>query len=191
VITIDSNFSPEFQASIKAGIALIDKIWPITQTLTFTPIRGRTRNGWCRRDDENTPLYTIGINKNLVNPNDIIEVVIHEILHSYAETCYDHHGGEWKKRADIINQRYPDIHIQRTGHLKKNISDYKTFVMCNNCEHIYGYTNTPYTLLKSIARNEGRFRCGQCNSSDLVKISKATALEIEAEKAKQKEREIV
>lgn len=69
-----------------------------------------------------------------------VGTLIHEILHSFFPT--DHHGGNWKKYADIIS-KYTEYDIKRfateeeMGALHKG--DAKYMCRCSKCGQIFEY----------------------------------------------------
>lgn len=170
-IKIDSKFSSEFQNCIQIGLAICDKHWAINQELNFVTATGKSRNGWCKILEKGKK-YLIGINTGMVKRDDIIQTVVHEVLHSYPETQYDGHTGEWRKRANIINQEYSQLDIQRTNHCEKNEAMFKYSVTCTACGRTLArYVTKPTRMMQNIQHRI--VACGFCRSPQL-KVTKLT-----------------
>ena len=104
--------------------------------------------GVCKRKQsvfgDAIPKSEIGISSRLLEknyPKDYrVGTLIHEILHAYFPK--DHHGGDWKKYAQVIS-KYTQYDIQRlateeeTGALNKG--DAKYMCRCSKCGQIFEY----------------------------------------------------
>jgi len=137
----------KFESIINKGFTLVNNLWTINHNCEFKKCTGTSRNGLCRRLDDNN--YLIKINECLVKEDDILEVVIHELLHSYPEVYKDGHKGEWKVRANEIYKKY-GIKVQRTNSFEKSIEKTKRKVSrkvyqfnCWECGRTWYYYRKP------------------------------------------------
>lgn len=141
---IDSSVPKNIADVIRDGYQKVDALWPISQTVSFITNKGKTRNGYCKKISQN--FYTIAINKDIVNSKDILNVVIHELLHSYPTVFSQGHKGEWLKRAAIINKTY-NLNVKRTNNYERAEvypkKKYKYHVWCTCCHHEWNYSKTP------------------------------------------------
>lgn len=103
--------------------------------------------------DEERFVFTIEINKQLLEENieemALKNTIVHEILHT-CDDCFNH-GAAWKEKADIMNNKYPKYNIKRlTTFSEKNIEfddrDFNYVLQCQSCGRKYGY----YRMSKAI-----------------------------------------
>lgn len=134
---IDKSIPKEVADIMREGYTKIDSLWPISHIVSFVANTGKTRNGYCKKISED--FFQIAINKDLVKKEDILEVVCHELLHSYPSIFPEGHKGTWKERARIVQQTY-NIQVQR----------------CNNFERSKAYQKAPVKF---------RFECTQCKTT--------------------------
>lgn len=97
--------------------------------------------GTTKRYSNNTYLIEISIHafKKGKTRHDLVNVLIHEMLHVLY--FHDGHTGRWKEIANKFNQsNYSKKFgkIERTGKIKRDISDYKYAVKCKKCGDIIG-----------------------------------------------------
>ena len=141
---IDKSIPKQVADVMREGYKKVDDLWPISQTISFVSNSGRTRNGYCKKVSKD--FYTIAINRDIVNPQDILDVVVHELLHSYPEVFPQGHKGEWKKRAEIVNNVY-GLHIQRVANYKRSQTYAKRktnyIATCSKCHSEWEYTRLP------------------------------------------------
>lgn len=76
-----------YEEERKKAIELLNPIMPITQELEWGTMKGKTKLGLCRRLSDTKCL--IKINENITNKDVLLNVIIHEILHSYEGTKED------------------------------------------------------------------------------------------------------
>ena len=111
--------------------------------------KDKTAHGKCRsRMNRNSgEIYSeIFISEYMLKENitedDRVNTMIHEILHAYFPR--DHHGGNWKRYADVIT-RETGIKIERLADkesseaFNKNI-DFKYILKCTKCGKEFGYS---------------------------------------------------
>lgn len=170
MITIDPSFTDQFKTCIQVGLGLVNKLWPITQNLYFKPCAGDSRNGWCQYPNRrHKGVCVIGINKLLLNENDIVTTVVHEVLHSFKDSQKDHHGGNWKKRVAVMKKTYPELSgLSRCNNYNRDENAYKYFVKCSDCGLEWKYSRKPYWFDTASARR----RCPDCNTKHLVTFTK-------------------
>ncbi len=161
---IDKSIPKQVADVMREGYKKVDDLWPISQTISFVSNSGKTRNGYCRRVSKD--FYTIAINRDIVNPQDILNVVVHELLHSYPEVFPQGHKGEWRRRAEIVNNIY-GLHIQRTANYKRSQTytkrDPKYRAYCTKCYHSWDYTRAP----KWIDRVD-KVQCPYCHTNTIL-----------------------
>lgn len=159
-IDIDTRLRNDFMNAY----LIVDSYVPKTEqsSITRVYISGRMTSalGICRTRKSRSTGKTeseIGISSRLMNASYPIQyrvgTLIHEILHSYFPT--DHHGGKWKKYADIIS-KYTEYDIQRLANeeeseVLKNLSKYQC--RCTKCGEMFGYDR-----LSDVVRNPYRYR---------------------------------
>lgn len=142
-----------------------DKINRIYRPITINS-RAKSRWGRCTRGSYG---YTIEISERLlgnrVPKDEVMNVIIHEILHSCKEGMS--HKGMWKVYADKVNRKYPQYHITRTTSAEnfglqeeQNLIKRQYAIKCTKCGNIH-YSSK---LSKSIQFPE-RYRCGCCGGS--------------------------
>ena len=164
--TYKEKFDPKFKEAIEKGYQLCDKIWPITQQLNFYTCTGRSYNGYCVAAGKNQ--CDIHINRLLKNKEDIVNTVIHEILHSYPETLAQArrgviHRGEWARRAAIIKQKY-GINITRCSYKEKTIPKEVKFQFgCSKCQKTWNYYKTPKWI-----HHMNAAKCPVCHTTTIV-----------------------
>lgn len=164
--TYKEKFDPKFKEAIEQGYQMCDNIWPITQTLNFCTCTGRSRNGYCVQMGKNQ--FDIHINKLLKNSEDILNTVIHEILHSYPETAAQArrgavHKGEWARRAAIIKEKY-NINITRCSYKEMTATpDVRYQFGCSTCQRTWNYYSAP----KWIHRLK-QAKCPICHTTTIV-----------------------
>ena len=141
---IDPSIPKQVADVMRDGYKKVDALWSISQTISFVSNKGKTRNGYCKRIS--TDFYKIAINKDIVQPKDILNVVVHELLHSYPDVFGQGHKGEWKKRAAIVNEAY-GLHIQRTNNYERSQTyapkQYKYHAWCTRCHHEWKFARAP------------------------------------------------
>lgn len=90
-----------------------------------------------------------------------VGTLIHEILHSFFPT--DHHGGNWKKYADLIS-KYTEYDIKRlaTEEESEALSDIAKYqVRCTKCGEVFGYQR-----LTDVVKNPQRYHhTGTCGGN--------------------------
>ena len=157
---------------IKDGYTKVNSLWPISHTVSFTFNTGKTRNGYCRKISNTS--YLIAINSDLVHKEDILEVVVHELLHSYPELFNqtnskgkrNPHGGEWKRRGEIIRQTY-GINVSRTNNFERSQTykkrETKYRFECSCCHHSWDYTKTPKWINRI-----SEAKCPYCHTKTIV-----------------------
>lgn len=93
------------------------------------------RFGQCKRFANSNYDYQIEINEKLLSADkkDIMNVVIHEILHT-CKNCMNH-GTTWKTYVKTMNKKFGYNISRTTSYEKLNIEkpDYKYIVECENC----------------------------------------------------------
>ena len=143
---VDNSIPQFIKEAIEEGYRKLDALWPINHTISFVANKGKSRHGYCRKIHDG--FYQIAINRELVNKEDAIEVVMHELLHSYPDVWNysvkhrQFHTGEWLKRAMVVNKTY-GVKIQRTNSYKKTKSYVKFRFECSKCHHTWDYAKTP------------------------------------------------
>ncbi len=136
----------KFKNIIQNGYEMVNKLWKINQDIEFDSCKGKSINGRCIQVSKNS--YKIKINKDLVKDEDVLEVVIHELLHSFPEVYIQGHKGDWKERANIIKQIY-NINVKRTNSFEKSktYNDKKSskeyHFSCSLCNTIWIYHRKP------------------------------------------------
>lgn len=160
------------------AIELLNPIMPITQKLEWGTMKGNSTLGLCRRLDDNKCL--IKINEKIKDKDVLLNVIIHEILHSYEDTKYCGHKGRWAERAIEVTQKL-GIVITRTGHFDKTrpmeealkvakVAKVHTF-QCSCCGHIY-----KRKIMPSWSKHLDRTRCGICGKIGTIKYIKTEEL---------------
>lgn len=113
--------------------------------------------------------YTITFSERLLeaDENSCYNIIIHEILH----TCPDcmKHTGEWRKLANVINNKYPQFDIQRFVDIKSLVlctpPAYKYAFKCKDCGKI-----VKRRIKSNFVKNYQDYRCGNCHG-DFTPIS--------------------
>lgn len=164
MITIDPRFTDQFKACIQVGLGLVNKIWPITQNIYFKPCTGHSRNGWCKFPRESQKdTYVIGINTMLIHDNDIVTTVVHEVLHSFADSKRDGHKGHWRERVEIMKQTYPQLSgLARCNSYDRDEKQWKYLVKCTKCGQEWKYVKEPSWIDRI-----RYYRCGKCHTKTL------------------------
>lgn len=144
MLVISKEIPAKFSDIIKDGYQKLNSLWPIDHKVTFKLNSGKTRNGYCHKNSYKS--YDIHINKDLVKTEDILEVVVHELLHSYPEVFPQGHRGEWKLRGEKVNKTY-GIKVSRCNTFER-ATTYKTKTVkfkfeCTECGHIFNYCKKP------------------------------------------------
>lgn len=141
---IDKSIPKSVADVMRDGYQKVDILWPISHTVSFVANKGRTRNGYCKKVSKD--FYQIAINKDIVKPQDVLNVVVHELLHSYPEIFSQGHKGEWLKRAKVVNQKY-SLNVQRTNSYERSQTytrrPTKYLIHCTKCHHEWNYRRTP------------------------------------------------
>lgn len=144
MLTIEKSISKSVSTIIQDGYNKLNQLWPIKHSVTFKTNRGRTRNGYCKKISSSS--YEIAVNKDLVKKEDILEVVVHELLHSYPDVFSQGHKGEWKKRSQIVQKTY-GIQVQRTNSFERSQTYTKNPIKfrfyCRCCGHKWDYRKKP------------------------------------------------
>ena len=160
---IDKSIPKQVADVMREGYKKVDDLWPISQTISFVSNSGRTRNGYCKRVSKN--FYTIAINRDIVNPQDILNVVVHELLHSYPDVFGQGHKGEWRRRAEIVNNIY-GLHIQRTANYERSQTytrrEPKYHAYCTRCHQGWDYTRAPKWI-----NYVDKVKCPYCRTSTI------------------------
>ena len=136
----------KFEKIINKGYSLVDSLWTINHLCIFKKCSGTSRNGYCKKLDENR--YEIAINQNLIKDEDILEVVVHELLHSFPDIYSQGHKGEWKIRASKIYEEFK-IKVQRTNNFEKSVKrKHRTSTQiyefyCSECNATWIYHKRP------------------------------------------------
>lgn len=171
MLTINSNIQ-KFEKIINKGYELVNNIWEIEHLCIFKKCSGKSNNGKCRKLDLNR--YEISINENLVNEEDVLEVVVHELLHSYPDVFSQGHKGEWKIRASKIYKEY-GIKVQRTNSFLKIIPENKVrkeyYFECFNCNRTWTYHKHPkwYKDIENV-------KCPHCKTKSIVEFIKGDTI---------------
>lgn len=116
--------------------------------------------------------YLIKINSKLLNTNhdSLLDTVVHELLH----TCFGcmNHGANWKKLANIVNKKYPNLNIQRcTSASEKGLTNeykpmaYKYLIVCNYCGQEYKRKR-----YDNVVKYPDKYRCGRCHHSHTLEM---------------------
>ena len=164
MLYIDPQVPAHMADIIKDGYNKVNALWPINHAVNFILNRGVRRNGCCRKLGKT--YYAISINKALAHDDDIREVVVHELLHSYPDVFSDGHTGEWARRAQIVNKKY-GLHVQRLNHYDHTeIHPPKYVVECSSCHHRWDYYRTPVWI-----NNINRAGCPYCKTHTIVLLS--------------------
>lgn len=153
-----------YEEERKKAIELLNPIMPITQELEWGTMKGKTKLGLCRRLSDTKCL--IKINENITNKDVLLNVIIHEILHSYEDTKYCGHKGRWAERAIEVTQKL-GIVITRCGNFDKAptqeeamqvVKKVKLYVFkCTSCGKIYKFKKRPRWF-----KYVDLMRCGKC-----------------------------
>ena len=166
---IISNTIPQKVADIiRDGYSKVESLWPISQKVTFMTNKGKSRNGYCRKITETS--YQIAINEDLVKPEDILNVVVHELLHSYPQLFNQKdslgrripHGGEWKRRGEIIRKTY-GINVSRTNTFERSKTYAKYHFECSCCHHGWDYSRAPKWMNRI-----SEAKCPYCHTNTIV-----------------------
>lgn len=110
---------------IKTGIQQLDMLnVPISKNVYFFECGGSSRYGYCTSNKHKGYDYSIAINKYIISDDDILNVAIHELLH----TVYNHgataHKGNWLKWANYVNSHL-DIDIRVSSRKRLSEEAYK------------------------------------------------------------------
>ena len=149
-------------------------------TITAVTLNYKHPNWWGRctrkRVTSTEFSYSIEINVELLANNvkweSLMNTVIHEYLHCHEDRFK--HTGEWKRCAELINQKYPCYNIKRTLTSKEQGVDrvalkvYKYAVKCDQCGNI-GYHKRMSKALKFIIehpKNNKVYCCTKCGSDN-------------------------
>lgn len=94
--------------------------------------------------------------KNEVAYDDLVQVMIHEILHSLKDCqC---HTGRWKLYADIVTSK-TKFNITRCTHVPNALDeDYKYIFVCENCGVVFKRTKA-----SKFTKHPEYYKCGGCN----------------------------
>lgn len=143
-LKIDPSIPKPVADVIRDGYQKINALWPISHSVSFVANKGKTRNGYCKKLSNTS--YKIAINEEIVQPKDILNVVVHELIHSYPDVFPQGHKGEWVKRAAIVNQTY-GLHVQRTNSYERSKTyskrETKYHIWCTQCHHEWSYSRAP------------------------------------------------
>lgn len=172
MLTINNNIPASVVAVIKDGYDKVNALWPISHSVHFINNSGKSRNGYCKKLTKTS--YEIAINEDLVKSEDILEVVVHELLHSYPE-LFDQknskgkrnpHGGEWKRRGEIVRQTY-GINVSRTNSFERSQTykkrETKYRFECSCCHHSWDYTKTPKWI-----NHISEAKCPYCHTKTII-----------------------
>jgi len=127
--------------------------------------------------------FTIEISDRLladeVPYNSALTTMVHELLH--CDVDKRSHTGEWKRCAEIVNQRYPYLNIKRTtSPEEKGIDeeptrvrheDFKYFIKCCDCGRVHKYKRAS-KVVTLVLSQPGSCKCC-CGSNKLVRINKS------------------
>lgn len=169
LLKIDSQISESTKGYIYEAYEKVNALWPIHHSVTFIYNTGKTRNGYCKKN--NSRNYTIAINKDIVKKEDIICVSIHELLHSYPEVWSDGHKGEWKLRAFQVYNNY-GIKIKRTNNYERSQNyestcrPIKHIFQCSLCNKKWKYKKTPKWY-----KDINKCKCPFCKTKTIVEVS--------------------
>ena len=106
----------------------------------------------------------ISINRHLLNYDDkiIIEVLIHEILHTLKDTRG--HNKKWQYYANKINEN-TEYKVVTRGNIEGVDLGYRYKLMCSHCGLIYGFFRM--TKLWENDFKSGLIRCTKCKKRDV------------------------
>lgn len=162
-IKIDSSIPKSVADVIRDGYNKVSALWPISHSVSFISNKGKSRNGYCKKLSSNS--FVIAINKEIVQPKDILNVVVHELLHSYPTVFPQGHKGEWVKRAQIVNKLY-DLHVKRTNNYERSKTyttrPTKYLIWCTGCHHEWSYTRTPKWI-----NSLDKVKCPYCKTTTI------------------------
>lgn len=163
ILNISNQLSPNVIKAIREGYHKCDTLWLIKHKVSFKVCSGYRRNGYCKKIDDFT--YEIYLNKDLTRYDDILEVVVHELLHSYPTVFNDGHKKVWAERAKIIRKIY-NINVQRTNSFERSQTYTPKYqFQCTKCKHIWDYHRKPkwYDILTSA-------KCPYCHTQSIKEI---------------------
>ena len=106
-----------------------------------------------------------------------LTVMIHELLHACKECHGENHGGKWLEYAELVNDCYNNIDVQRVDSRKKykapNLNDMCYVIKCADCGHInkrQGMRSPKWFM------HPENYRCSRCKGN-LVRVGKYTIKE--------------
>lgn len=170
MLIINENIK-QFEKIINRGYDICNNIWPINKILEFGKCTGYSKNGRCKIISNNR--FKITINENLIYEEDILEVVVHEILHTYPN-CFNHKT-YWLEKASQIKKLH-NIKVQRCNSFAKRIKEEKPngkeyYFECFNCNTEWTYHKRP-KWYKDIEH----CRCPHCKTYSIVEIKKGESI---------------
>ncbi|MBO4327512.1 MAG: hypothetical protein J5950_09605 [Clostridia bacterium] len=132
---------------------------PISRNVLFRYMKEGSYStyGMCfdeKNSKKNEYDYKVTLNSHLINDEDFINTVVHELLHTIDNGGVSSHKGDWAKWARIVsnNTKY---HITRIGNKRLNLPYAVCFCpLCNN-----RYDDIP---LKSISNHKSSYFCPKC-----------------------------
>lgn len=128
-------------------------------TLKITK-RATSRYGLCHKNPDGSYIITIS-DFVFASPDFKIKMVI---LHEMAHTCKNcmNHGVEWKKIANILNEKYGYTISRTTSREAMELppKSYKYAVKCKKCGCIIHKQR-----LTKVIKNPSWYRCGFCGGT--------------------------
>jgi len=140
--TFDKTIEPKHIELIKKAIDICKSLnAPVSDNVYFKYHKGSSFYGWCIYEKDSDK-YSISINKYIVEDDEIINTVIHELLHTIEIT----HKRKWKYWASIVSNN-TNFKITRNAFVKlkdeayaianKRNNDFKVICYCPFCKRKY------------------------------------------------------
>lgn len=186
ITTIErNNIMKNLHRLMANAMVILDELGITYGTIkSYSTFTNRRCWGVCKKVKGENNTYIIEINEELLDENvsyaATMNTIVHELLH--AERNRMCHTGEWKRCANLVNEKYPEFNIKRctsaydkgvTHHtyVKRN-SSIKYMVICEDCGNIYYYRRkgSVINLLQKYGDSSG-CRCGVCKSNKLGVIT--------------------
>lgn len=171
---IDFLKEPFFTCCIKAIRYVESFIIPIFKSIYFQYCRGYTRNGWCgiTRASKRGFDFVIAINEWLLDKKEIIEVIIHELLHTIPETDgIFKHGKTFRKYMAMINEKaIYNITISKNLKMKRGMIKQEKIVethICEFCGEKFYFTEKQLFKLNYL-----QWMCSRCQKAILTSKTK-------------------
>ena len=124
----------KFKEEFKEGLKILEKVCGVKDDINIQVFNSKGQNTYGRCRQVGDRKYDIYINQELSKKEDIINTVIHELLHAYYFP--DGHKGRWKVAALKVSEATPYC-ITRCSNKKLNTQPKKVYILtCHKCGKI-------------------------------------------------------